>query len=66
MAPRSAKSIGRCEKCGGSGVISYNLNLNPSRFPGTATAKCTRCGGTGIADTAKAGGETRRKPEGDA
>jgi len=44
----------RCENCGGSGVISYNPNLNPNSFPGTATAKCTRCGGTGIEDTANA------------
>jgi len=47
----------RCENCGGSGVISYNPNLNPNSFPGTATAKCTRCGGTGIEDTANAESE---------
>ena len=38
----------RCENCGGCGVISYNPNLNPNSFEGTATAKCTRCKGTGI------------------
>lgn len=42
----------RCENCGGSGVISFNPNLNPNNFPDAATAKCTRCGGTGIEDTA--------------
>ena len=33
----------RCENCGGSGAISFNPNLNPNSFPGTATAKCTQC-----------------------
>ena len=51
------EDIVRCENCGGSGVISFNPNLNPNRFPGTATAKCTRCGGTGIEDTANASRE---------
>jgi len=46
------EDIVRCENCGGSGVISYNPNLNPNAFPATASAKCTRCGGTGIEDTA--------------
>jgi hypothetical protein len=46
------EDIVRCENCGGSGIISYNPNLNPNSFPGTATAKCTRCGGTGIDDKA--------------
>ena len=46
------EDIVRCENCGGSGIVSYNPNLNPNSFAGTATAKCTRCGGTGIGDTA--------------
>ena len=46
------EDIVRCENCGGSGAISYNPNLNPNSFPGTATAKCTQCGGTGIEDAA--------------
>jgi hypothetical protein len=36
---------GVCASCGGSGVISYNPNLNPNAFPATASAKCTRCCG---------------------
>jgi len=53
------EDIVRCENCGGSGVISYNPNLNPNAFPATASAKCTRCGGTGIEDTANSEGESR-------
>ena len=37
-----------CENCGGTGLISYNPNLNPNQFPGHATAKCSRCNGTGF------------------
>jgi len=48
-----------CENCGGSGVISYNQNLNPNSFAGTATGKCTRCGGTGIEETANATAQGR-------
>ena len=37
-----------CTACGGSGVVTFNPNLNPNEFPGTATAKCGRCAGTGL------------------
>ena len=37
-----------CHNCHGTGTITYNPNLNPNSFPGTAAAKCTRCNGTGI------------------
>jgi hypothetical protein len=39
-----------CHNCQGTGNISYNPNLNPNLFPGSAYAKCTRCNGTGIED----------------
>ena len=37
-----------CHNCYGLGKTTYNPNLNPNVFPGTASAKCTRCNGTGI------------------
>ena len=37
----------RCEICEGSGVVSFNPNLNPNNHPAMATAKCARCDGTG-------------------
>lgn len=33
----------RCEFCDGTGVVSYNPNLNPNIFPAVATAKCSHC-----------------------
>jgi hypothetical protein len=40
--------VTQCEICGGTGMISYNPNLNPNAFPAVTTAKCTRCDGTGV------------------
>lgn len=54
-----------CIACGGSGVISYNPNLNPSSFQGVATAKCTRCGGTGMEDEDEPSGPVQPGDSGD-
>ena len=32
-----------CQHCGGSGVISYNPNLNPNVNPGVAIVSCPHC-----------------------
>ena len=44
----SVERLVSCHNCHGTGTITYNPNLNPNAFPGTASAKCTRCNGTGI------------------
>ena len=38
-----------CPFCEGVGSISYNPNLNPNAFAGTASARCGHCEGTGVA-----------------
>lgn len=48
-----------CAACGGAGVQTYNPNLNPNSFEGTATAKCSRCQGTGMEDAEDESGQGR-------
>jgi hypothetical protein len=36
-----------CENCNGFGVISFDPNLNPNKFPGEELRGCPRCHGTG-------------------